>query len=431
MAEKEKYIPSADAIRPRIDSSYLPVEILANIFLFWAQNGHRSPLHYPCLTETPKLPSYSPTVLLLVCKHWKAICDTLPSLWATFTIHPMHRNSLGPFEEDSQADFRDPSVSVLSKWLEHSKNVPLCFNAIQPTSSPEITSTLLAQAHRWKTIAIGERNPLFDSIFNTFKIEAPLLEGLALIDVTAGAVMKVCMALARHPRPTITKLYYKPHSTLGLHLKRRLPLHQLTELRIDSSFSTSMLTIVLKLCPKLLHATFSTIFTASKAGHEPVESRLQTLYLSSDGESALQSLGHLSFPRLRTLGVRYVPKRIDYDTPSTVQRDCRYETLQQFAEITRHMDHLAPIASDIHVRVLASGVFEELGSEKLPSPGEYKCHVGDCAMSHAGWATSRSHKLAELLMQRTSWNGEFSPDEAELDEGWTQSIVAFREQDNS
>ncbi|TFK26256.1 hypothetical protein FA15DRAFT_667754 [Coprinopsis marcescibilis] len=413
----------------------LPLEIIAEIFLFWAENGRRSHLSYPCISAAYDPNSYSPVILISVCKLWHTICYNLPALWSSISI--LHADAsfetyLGAYPED----YDEPPAGMLSKWLARSRSAPLEFNAVQVYESEAIATALLSEAHRWKTITVNGGSGLLQHLISLPPTATPSLEGVGLLNIDPIAFLKEKEAFNARLRksPSVTRMFLSLRPSLVdiLDILSGCPTEQLTELRIlDLSVTTSACLEIFKCSPNLVHASFSTVFPEppEKLADHPLPLSLpilQTLHILAS-QAPIQLLKSIVCTSLRCFVIQYTRLDLMKDVePARMQLERKNIIFNEFVATTRYIDHMAPPSAQSHINLLAPNVFEELGSETLPSPRKYKCPVAGCTQRHSGWLTSRSPGLARRLLERTSWNGRFSPTQAELSELWEESIVAFK-----
>ncbi|KAJ3889128.1 hypothetical protein GG344DRAFT_79098 [Lentinula edodes] len=146
--------------------NYLPVELLREIFLYLL------PGRDWMLEETPP----PQLVFVQVCKHWRNIAISYPTLWSTFMIiHPIERH-----------------IPMTKLWLERSGNHPLTIYIDHRKSEFEkscsttdvVINLLRPHIHRWKAVTFI-LTAIQSSLLALPRDEYPLLETFCF-DVTGS-----------------------------------------------------------------------------------------------------------------------------------------------------------------------------------------------------------------------------------------------------
>ncbi|KAJ4470344.1 hypothetical protein C8J55DRAFT_551450 [Lentinula edodes] len=146
--------------------NYLPVELLREIFLYLLPGRDWT------LEETPP----PQLVFVQVCKHWRNVAISYPTLWSTFMIiHPIERH-----------------IPMTKLWLERSGNHPLTIYIDHQKSEFEkscsttdvVINLLRPHIHRWKAVTFI-LTAIQSSLLALPRDEYPLLETFCF-DVTGS-----------------------------------------------------------------------------------------------------------------------------------------------------------------------------------------------------------------------------------------------------
>ncbi|KAJ7778697.1 hypothetical protein DFH07DRAFT_537757 [Mycena maculata] len=135
--------------RNSLDSSPLPFEMISEIF-------------FHCLPNVRTVPDKSEAPLLLgrICKEWREIALTTPSLWTTFVVHWTHVSG---------------TVHLASLWLSRARGYPLSIQIHDPEGSDTHTrraflKTICRYASQWRDVELSL--PL--DVLSHLRIEGPL-----------------------------------------------------------------------------------------------------------------------------------------------------------------------------------------------------------------------------------------------------------------
>jgi hypothetical protein len=134
----------AETFRPMLDwetspIDALPPEIVAEIFLDFLPSYPEFPPHSGIL---------SPLVLCRVCRRWRDIALSTPSLWRAISI-----------AIDEPEPHRTEKLELLKTWIERSGNYPLALSFTGPPTSistvlPRFLQTAVAQCERWEHLNV-------------------------------------------------------------------------------------------------------------------------------------------------------------------------------------------------------------------------------------------------------------------------------------
>ncbi|KAJ7262920.1 hypothetical protein C8J57DRAFT_1630697 [Mycena rebaudengoi] len=125
----------------------LPPEITGEIFKHYVEGIPTIGRSNPCSEEvrrfTGAIPLVgSPMLLACVCKAWREIALSTPSIWAAVAAYATHNSSLGGTE------------NLLRCWLPRAGAHPLQLDLLGDTLSPGVFSLVAQTASRWSSLAL-------------------------------------------------------------------------------------------------------------------------------------------------------------------------------------------------------------------------------------------------------------------------------------
>ncbi|KAJ7073644.1 hypothetical protein C8F01DRAFT_816 [Mycena amicta] len=183
----------------------LPTEIISHIFLQFIPPYPNCP---------PLAGPESPSLLLLVSRHWRDIALQTPALWCAIRVY-----------EDFQWRVKSLS-STISAWLRRSGSCPLSIELSSQTSFPGALDAFLPHSARWRHLQIY----VYSQHIHKLDIEMPLLEQLSLMSLNGHRYPPI--ALGHTPR-------LRSMSFAGLACSIRVPCNQLTTVTLTGGLPHS------------------------------------------------------------------------------------------------------------------------------------------------------------------------------------------------
>ncbi|KAJ7038929.1 hypothetical protein C8F04DRAFT_1392738 [Mycena alexandri] len=279
--------PSSSLDGLRSPAQALPVELTCEIFLHCISVSPIAP------NASPSRPLDDPPVLLTkICRKWRLIALSMPSLWSDVQLEFGGRRGLRVAYIDSWWN------SFLETWFSRAQQQPLGItisnlNPTDPDSDPALFGLLDNHRHRWRNLAIN----LPFMAFRQFSAidPLPMLERLAI-----GA-----HNVPREVETPITAFQFAPllnHVSLGCGLRPRyfiLPWEQLTRLELAAARVEDCLEC-LRQAPRIAICVLEIQDTGSPTPIPPLL-RLRSITLSGTDPSII--LQFVAMPGLEDLDI--------------------------------------------------------------------------------------------------------------------------------
>ncbi|RDB27067.1 hypothetical protein Hypma_005015 [Hypsizygus marmoreus] len=223
----------------------IPVELLGELFAACLRDA--DPLWYygrerPPVSNSPSN-FFDPMTLGQVCRHWRAVALSMPTLWTSMRINSPRRGHL----------------PLTQTWLERSGVCPLRLFLFQDSGSEvesAVTDVLVAllntQAHRWRSIDFrffgkppsalfklshGSLSQLVSATLLTFRTSKTFSE-----TSTLDTVWQII-----HSTPTLRRVHWD--SDYLISMPSHIPWRQLTDIRLNARLSTTVIFDLLHHCP--------------------------------------------------------------------------------------------------------------------------------------------------------------------------------------
>ncbi|KAJ7201087.1 hypothetical protein GGX14DRAFT_544806 [Mycena pura] len=277
-------------IRERLSSYYdpaaiLPTEIISEIFL------HVLPAYPIC---PPLAGKSSPTQLTHVCRQWREIALSTPSLWRAITFRCRAKSKW--------------NLDPLKIWLHRSGSCPLSLRMEEPLSlvwsAKEALSTIVPHRARWEYLSLYGCNDLLEIIgpmplLREMKLDASLSD--------CGCAHSTSLPTVFCKAPNLRSMTFVYHTSPSI----GFPWSQLTSL--------SLLWIDVIDCSELLQQTVNLVHcrvypsdTVEDTMPDLRLPRLESLELY-DGPDVMKYLGTFIVPALLRLQVPLVEDEYDLD----------------------------------------------------------------------------------------------------------------------
>ncbi|RDB27066.1 hypothetical protein Hypma_005016 [Hypsizygus marmoreus] len=247
---------SATPLQPPVPISNIPVELLGEIFTACLQDAN--PLFYygperPPVANSPSC-FFDPMTLGLVCRHWRAVALSMPTLWSLMCIRSPCRGH----------------IQLTRVWLERSANCPLHLFLLQDSFHPsasdaehvitdELVTLLMTQIHRWRRIDFRFTKEAPSSLFTISHGLLSQLETASLYvykndddfsdsDSESSSLDSVWRVI--HATPTLRQIRWDSDylTTMPSHI----PWRQLTNIWLNAHFPTSVIFDVLRSCQSVV-----------------------------------------------------------------------------------------------------------------------------------------------------------------------------------
>ncbi|KAJ7178166.1 hypothetical protein C8R46DRAFT_1076023 [Mycena filopes] len=286
-AEKELLETEEDLLQDRLDAYTYPVltlppEVVSEIFV------HCLPV-YP--RRAPDNGLYSPVALTHICRLWRRIALSTPSLWRTFKII-LRTNDSGRADDANQVRvaewLRRSGSCALSVELEYLRREP-----------PLIFQTIMAHRHRWQHLKLFPSMPNFPAIIGPF----PLLRTLTLTTWLLTPEHAMYRSPAFRYAPLLRRVAIDSYEEV---FRDMLPWSQLTVLVIHDIEGKQCLAI-LALAPRLVYCDLAigSVGEGDAPSHALLD-QLKTLKIRSSiysSHSTVLSALALQLPALRRLHI--------------------------------------------------------------------------------------------------------------------------------
>ncbi|KAJ6584012.1 hypothetical protein DFH09DRAFT_1144043 [Mycena vulgaris] len=288
----------------------IPNDVLGEIFVACLPTAHNALID----------PGEAPLILGRICKHWRSVAYSTPTLWSSLHIPPLTQEWVWPHvpKVPVARSVERKLEEVVAAWLDRAAACPLSiFFSRFPNhllESPDAVDRVIGASRRirnlhiWGT-CIGPVRPLLLLRGE----DLPCLESIAIkCGPDADHPLPFWDGVAVFDAPNLRRISFNAHADA---LKLPLPWVQLTELNLECSIEyhppnqgqggldLNGAQEVLRRCPNLvrccLHITNSNSFTPGPIITLPHLTTL-TLYQSFP---SVQLLGCLILPNLRYLGV--------------------------------------------------------------------------------------------------------------------------------
>ncbi|KAL1744112.1 hypothetical protein HDZ31DRAFT_82919 [Schizophyllum fasciatum] len=263
----------------------------------------------------------APWPLTHVCRRWRQIAHSTPSLWTTVRV------SIDTLEE--LAHSAEETAAILSSYLDRSRPLPLSLVIMSEDAFPDyILLPLLASCERWHDLFLFTHPDDLPRL-SVIRGRLPLLRSLKIIPTRVGAPL-VSAPVMFELAPSLTIATLGGHA-LDLHFA--LPWAQLREFEANYTASADVLPL-LSLMPGLVTLKLG----LEPTDHTPVDARswgvthsgvyALTLNVADGNLEAGDIANHLTLPALTDLEVECpVVERIDSTRELIARSQCTLEAL--------------------------------------------------------------------------------------------------------
>ncbi|RDB27083.1 hypothetical protein Hypma_005004 [Hypsizygus marmoreus] len=297
---------SAITLQSPVPINNIPVELLGEIFTACLRDA--DPL-WNCGRERPPVsnsPSnfFDPMTLGQVCRHWRAVALSMPTLWTLMRINSPRRGHL----------------PLTQTWLERSGVCPLRLFLFQDSDSENesaVTDALVAllytQAHRWTSINFLFMGKPPSALFKLSHESLTQLVSATLLTFRTFKTFSEASSLDAvwqviHSTPTLRRVHWD--SDYLISMPPHIPWGQLTDIRLDARFSTTVIFDILHSCQNVVDLDVNIEENSSIPSGSVTLPYLR--HLSIWSRSPLDPIfDHLSLPKISSL------RLVRCDSPTT------------------------------------------------------------------------------------------------------------------
>ncbi|KIK01234.1 hypothetical protein K443DRAFT_575802 [Laccaria amethystina LaAM-08-1] len=284
---------------PIISINHLPIEILAHIFLLCILHGW--PAAFCEYYDQHPQPNrdLAPLSVSQVCRHWREIALSVPSLWCSLAGPQGAVAALHP--EFTQA------------WLARSRNLPLSLHLAPPfTSDPgnartsKIFDIFSNEMHRWRTISLVLNENLAHQFIATADARAKNLEELESYFVGYATHLSADISSVLRFFSKLRKLSWRGRNVYSTSLEN-VPFHQLTHIHMSLIAPASDVIACLTKCTNAVEIYWNGVrgpdFSYVHGIPQIPLLQLQLLKLQGSG-SLVRLLWKLTLPSLKFLHIQ-------------------------------------------------------------------------------------------------------------------------------
>ncbi|EAU90362.2 hypothetical protein CC1G_00746 [Coprinopsis cinerea okayama7 len=390
----------------------LPPDVLGEIFILCAFEDEL----WPFFAFVPDWMDRAPIKLTYVCRLWRFICLSLPTLWVVtpFTVLP------------------HPScTSLLGRYLDRSGKTGLQLDISDSSMSKAILPIVLPQSYRWKAVILPAEGPSMEEFLSLPPDSTPSLAAIA-VRTTYPTVTQTTLSLFTSKINDISSLrqislhlidHPAPHINPNVLDLDPIPFERMTHVKLCvKNLSSREATDILQRCTSAVHV--SIMMVLDPPGVQPPDPnstpRIELPHLKSltvQSSTAVGSiLGHFSCPSLRRLYIRdlkpFTPSDYDEDELNltsfldgtsleqliicTGLRRVTWEWALRYARLCREQ------VANLEIRVV-----RPLGPRvELFCSEQYRCPAAKCELPHVGWSSRKGEHLGAPL-RVTEWEEPF------------------------
>ncbi|EAU90410.2 hypothetical protein CC1G_00794 [Coprinopsis cinerea okayama7 len=396
----------------------LPVEVLEEIFLTYHSMVALSTFPYVRLQIFTHL---APVSLTHVCRLWRTICLSLPTLWNAFYVPPrLHASGV--------------TTSLLSLWLERSQGAPLWIDIARRTipMPPIEARSIMTQAYRLKVLSLNPQDGFIEDFLSLPPDATPALEGLAIRQgdlrsmhpnllpllsnkiLSLPSIRQLCFELSGFPTPAYQSMLAE------------LPLARMTHLNFRTITTFEDCISILRRSTSAVEISFYESIWGSDHPTQPAKRTEPKICLPNLKSLTMyprfpvsRILSRFTCPSLRRLIIRDEPPQPDVDAASI---DFEQRILDDFVRDTQ-LEQLIlqdgkkqcfqPLKSLLKMPAVQRVPNVEVYLLKVPrkhgpvSSDGYHCPVATCTRPHLGWNSSRSQVQLGTHLTVTEWEENF------------------------
>jgi hypothetical protein len=274
-----------------VSVNHLPLEILAEIFLFCSDTLKR---RYEFDRPADPRRWRAPMLLCQVCRHWREVAISLPLLWCSLS-------GTGSFT---------PNPAFIKLWLARSRGLPLSLSLEAPVGyentpkyhahASKMFDLFSNEMHRWRTMSFTLNDNLARQFIATVDSKAQILEELELVLDRASSASEEVSALLTSLSKLHTLSWWGNLSAASL---CNIPFHRLTHIYMASCNSAQDVIACLSQCTMALELHWHRVDCWDPppvCGLPQTTLHLQSLYLKGTGDFA-HILSRLTLPSLKYL----------------------------------------------------------------------------------------------------------------------------------
>ncbi|KAL0579298.1 hypothetical protein V5O48_002696 [Marasmius crinis-equi] len=284
----------------------LPLEVVAEIF-------------HHCLPNQPFIrpsPFDAPILLTQVCRHWRDIALSTPSLWSSIAV-TVHKDQC------------TPPLSLIETWVSRSKMQPLSFSIDERLHLEDVVEhedlitgatvmeKFLPAYNRWKRASLTHADWRIEELgISDIRVDSgppPLLEALYMSrEYWLGNVHDPLRTLLAAPK--LSTVHWRGVIAGHLNPAEIMPTESLAELKMDNLLTREHFHSILASGSNLVKCSFTVFFAGSEEATTPFTLPvLRELTIVAD-RADNRLFGILTTPALRELAIR----RLD-EPPSVFQ----------------------------------------------------------------------------------------------------------------